>query len=177
VPLRLEDKKAIVAELAEVAQHASSVVAAEYSGLKGADMTALRARARKAGVHLQVVRNTLARRVLQDTDFVCMQEALVGPLVLAFSKEEPGAAARLFRDFVKENQQLRVKALSVGGQLLAATDLSAVADLPTYDEALARLMSVMLGPITKLVQTLAEPQAKLVRTLAALRDKMQGENA
>ncbi|MES2217752.1 MAG: 50S ribosomal protein L10 [Pseudomonadota bacterium] len=171
--LRLEGKKAIVAEVAEMAKKATAVVAAEYNGLTVKQLTALRKSAREAGVEMRVVRNTLASRAFEGTNFACMQSALVGPLLLAFSQVEPSAAARLIRDFAKTNEKLLVKALSVDGKLLPASDLAALASLPTRNEAIAQLMSVMLGPITKLVRTLAEPHGKLVRTVAAIRDQKQ----
>jgi large subunit ribosomal protein L10 len=171
--LRLNDKKAIVAEVATVAATALSAVAAEYRGLTVSEMTQLRIEARNAGVYLRVVRNTLARRAIADTEFACMQDALVGPLVLAFSREDPGAAARLIRDFAKEHEKLSVKILSVGGKLLAAKDIEILAKLPTRQQALASLLAVMQAPITKFVRTLAEPHAKLVRTVAAIRDQKQ----
>jgi large subunit ribosomal protein L10 len=173
VVLRLEDKKAIVAEVADVAGRALSAVAAEYRGLTVGELTELRAKARAAGVYVRVVRNTLARRAVQDTPFSCMQEMLMGPLLLAFSKEDPGAAARLVRDFAKDHDKLVVKALSVGGKLLSAKDLEALANLPTRDQALATLLSVMLAPITQFVRTLAEPHAKMVRTVDAVRAQKQ----
>lgn len=171
--LRIEDKKAIVAEVAEVAGRSLSAVAAEYRGLTVSELTELRSNARKVGVYMRVVRNTLARRALEGTEFSCMQEILVGPLVLAFSQEDPGAAARLIRDFSKDHDKLVVKALSVGGKLLSPKDISVLANLPTRDQALATLMSVMMAPITQFVRTLAEPHAKLVRTVGAVRDKKQ----
>jgi len=173
VTLKLNDKKTIVAEVAEVAKTATSVVAANYSGLTVAQVTELRRSAREVGVHLRVVRNTLARRAFEGTKFACMDKALVGPLVLAFSKDDPGAAARLLKDYVKKFEKLEVKALSVEGALLPAKDLQRLASLPTRDEAIAQLMSVMQAPITKFVRTLAEPHSKLVRTFAALRDQKQ----
>lgn len=171
--LRLEDKKAIIAEVAEVATNALSVVAADYRGLPVANMTKLRADARKAGVYMRVVRNTLARRAFEGTEFACMSDVLVGPLLLAFSQHEPGAAAKLVRDFIKTNEKLKVKALAIGGKLLDAKQLDAVAKLPNKEEAIATLMAVMNAPITKFVRTLAEPHAKLVRTIAAVRDQKQ----
>lgn len=171
--LRLEDKKTIVAEVNEVAKQATSVVAANYAGLTVAQLTDLRKSARASGVYMRVIRNTLARRAFEGTKFACMDPALVGPLVLAFSKEEPSAAARLFKDFAKKLEKLEVKALSIEGMLLPAADLNRLASLPTRNEAIAQLMSVMQGPITKLVRTLAEPHSKLVRTFSALRDKKQ----
>jgi large subunit ribosomal protein L10 len=168
--LKLEDKRAIVNEVAQVANQALSLVAAEYSGLTVAQLTGLRKSAREAGVYMRVVRNTLARRALEGTQFACIQQELVGPLVLAFSQEDPGAAARLIRDFAKENEKLKVRALAIDSQLLPAEGLSKLANLPTRNEAIAQLMAVMKAPITKLVRTMAEPHAKLVRTIAAVRD-------
>lgn len=171
--LKLEDKKAIVAEVAEVAASAYSAVAAEYRGLSVAEMTELRSKARAGGVYLKVVRNTLARRAVADTDFACMQEIFVGPLVLAFSQEDPGAAARVVKDFAKDHKNLIVKAVSVSGKLLPAEDIEKLAKMPTYDQAISMLMSVMKAPISKFVRTLAEPHAKLTRTVAAIRDQKQ----
>jgi len=173
VALSFEEKKAIVADVAEVAASAHSAVAAEYNGLSSEDMTDLRAKARIGGVYLRVVKNTLARRAIDGTDFDCMKDALVGPLVLAFSQEDPGSAARVLKDFSKENDKLVIKALSVGGQLLAASEIDRLASLPTKDQAISMLMSVMQGPITKLVRTLNEVPGKLVRTVAAVRDAKQ----
>lgn len=173
--LKLDDKKAIVAEVALIAKEATSVIAANYSGLTVAQVTELRSSARNAGVYMRVVRNTLARRAFEGTQFACMDEALIGPLVLAFSKEEPSAAARLMKEFSKKFEKLEVTALSVEGKLLPGTDLQRLASLPSKDEARAQLMSVLQAPLSMLVRTIAEPHGKLVRTLAALRDKKQQE--
>lgn len=173
VVLKLEDKKTIVNEVAGVAQQALSLVAAEYSGLTVSQLTNLRKSARESGVYMRVVRNTLARRALEGTKFACMQDKLVGPLVLAFSQEDPGAAARLIREFVKTNEKLQVKALAIDNTLLPPEGLNQLADLPTRDQAIGLLMSVMTAPITKFVRTLAEPHAQLVRAVAAVRDQKQ----
>jgi large subunit ribosomal protein L10 len=173
VTLKLDGKKAIVAEVSEIAKQASSVIAANYSGLTVLQVTELRKKAREAGVYVRVVRNTLARRAFEGTKFACMDPALVGPLVLAFSKDEPAAAARIFKEYVKKFEKLEVTAFSIDGQLLSGKDLNRLASLPTRNEAIAQLMSVMQAPITKFVRTLAEPHSKLVRTFAALRDKKQ----
>lgn len=175
--LKLEDKQAIVAEVKEVASSAYSAVIAEYRGLSVADMTELRAKARAGNVYLKVVRNTLARRAVEDTDFVCVQEALSGPVVLAFSRNDPGSAARVIGDFAKGHDKLVVKAVSVSGKLLPASDLEMLAKMPTYDQAISMLMSVMQAPISKFVRTLAEPHAKLARTIAAIRDQKQQQAA
>ena len=171
--LSFNEKEAIVAEVAEVANSALSVVVAEYAGLESTDMDDLRAKAREGGVYLRVVKNTLARRALEGTEYACLQESLVGPLVMAFSQEDPGSAARVVKDFAKENDKLAVKALSIGGQLLEASELDRLAKLPTKDQAISMLMSVMQAPVTKLARTLNEVPGKLVRTVAAIRDDKQ----
>lgn len=168
--LNREQKQAIVAEVAEVASTAFSAVAAEYRGITVDKMTALRAEARKNGVYLRVVKNTLARRAVKDTEFECMTEGLTGPLVLAFSQEDPGAAARVIKDFAKKEAQLKVTLVSIGGKMLDASELETLAKMPTYDQAVSMLMSVMLAPVQKLAQTMNEVPGKLVRTVAAIRD-------
>jgi large subunit ribosomal protein L10 len=171
--LNLEQKKAIVAEVADVAASAQAAIAAEYRGLSVAEMTELRASARKEGVYLRIVRNTLARRAVEGTDYACLQEALVGPVVLAFSREDPASAARLIRDFTKEHEKLVVKAVALGGKLMDAAELKRLAEMPTREQAIAMLMGVMQAPATKFVRTLAEPANKLARVLAAVRDQKQ----
>jgi large subunit ribosomal protein L10 len=169
--LHLEDKKALVAEVAEVAARAQSVVAAEYRGLTVGQMTELRAKARKQGVYMRVVKNTLARKALAGTSFEAVGPKLKGPLVLAFSKDDPGAAARVVKDFAKGHDKLVATLVSLGGQVLSAGELDRVASLPTREQALSMLLGVLKAPMTKLVRTLAEPPAKLARTLAAVRDQ------
>jgi large subunit ribosomal protein L10 len=171
--LRLEDKKALVAEVAEVAASAQSVVAAEYRGLSVAQLTDLRSRARASRVYMRVVKNTLARRAVAGTPFECVGEKLKGPLILAFSQDDPGAAARLIKGFAKDHQKLVPTLVSLGGSVLSAKDLEKVADLPTKEQALAQLLGVLKAPIGKFVRTLAEPHAKLVRTIAAVKDQKQ----
>ena len=171
--LRLEQKQAIVAEVNQAAGDALSAVVSDYRGLTVSQMTDLRAKARDAGVYLKVVRNTLARRAIEGTEYECLDEALVGPTLLAFSQEDPGAAARLIKEYAKENQALEVRALSIGGQLLAAGDIDRVAKLPTRDEALAMLMATMIAPIGKLARTFNDVPGKLVRVVAAVRDQKQ----
>ncbi len=165
--LRLEDKKTFVKEINAVAGESISVVAAEYRGLSVTEMTELRRDARNAGVYLRVVKNTLARRAIEGTEFECMKETLRGPILLAFGKDDPGAAARVIKDFAKEHKALQAVSLSTGGQLLPAEDLATLANLPTLDQARAILLGVMIAPMTKLVRTIAEPSAMLARTLSA----------
>ena len=165
--LRLEDKKVFVTEVNAVAAGSLSAVAAEYRGLTVAEMTELRKQARNAGVYMRVVKNTLARRAIEGTEFECMKDTLKGPLLLAFAKDDPGAAARVIKDFAKEHDALKAVSLSAGGQLLAASDLEKLANLPTLDQARAILLGLLVAPMTKLVRTLAEPPAMLARTLSA----------
>jgi large subunit ribosomal protein L10 len=171
--LSLEEKKAIVADVAARAATAHSAIAAEYAGLTVGQMTKLRVKARETGVYLRVVKNTLARRAVADTSFACMQEALTGPLVLALSLDDPGSAARLMTEFAKENDKLVIRVVALPGQLLTAEDAKRLASLPTRDEAIAQLMGVMKAPIGKFVRTMAEPANKLARTIAAIRDQKQ----
>ena len=165
--LRLEDKKALVKEVNAVAGDSVTAVAAEYRGLSVAEMTELRKEARNAGVYMRVVKNTLARRAVEGTEFECMQETLKGPILLAFALDDPGAAARVIKNVAKGHDALQAVSLSAGGQLLPASDLGTLADLPTLDQARAMLLGVMMAPMTKLARTLAEPSAMLARTLSA----------
>ncbi len=167
----LEDKKAIVAEVNEAAGGALSAVLADYRGVTATDMTSLRKQAREGGVYLRVVRNTLAKRAVDGTEFECIKDVLVGPTILAFSMEDPGAAARLLKDFAKENKEFEIKALSVGGELLGADQIDRLAKLPTRDQALGMLASVIQAPITKLVRTFNEVPSKVTRVVAAVRDQ------
>ncbi len=171
--LSIEGKKAIVAEVAAVAAEAHSVVGADYQGIDANEMNELRTKARADGVYLRVVKNTLARRAVEGTDFECIQDELTGSLVLAFSEEDPGAAGRVIVDFMKDNDKLEVKIVSIGGKLMTPGDVKVLAKMPTKDQAIGMLMSVMKAPISKFVRTLAEPHTKLVRTIAAVRDQKE----
>jgi LSU ribosomal protein L10P len=168
--LRLEDKKTLVTEVNEVAARAFSAVAAEYRGLTAGEFDLLRREARDNGIYLHVVKNTLARRAVQGTEFECMGPVFVGPLVLGFSLEEPGAVGRVIKEFAKTHEKLVVKAVSVGGQLYGGADIDRLASLPSKEQALAMLMGTMQAPVAKFVRTLAEPTAKFVRTVKAVGD-------
>jgi len=172
MPLSRPQKEALVAEVNEVAASAQSAVAAEYRGLSVAQMTELRAQARAQGVYVRVVKNTLAKRAVEGTEFECLGEALQGPLVLAFSREDPGAAARVVKQFAKANERLVTRAVSIGGAMYGPGDLDRLASLPTLDEARAMLLGVLQAPGGQLVRTLAEPGAMLARVLGA-----RGESA
>ena len=173
MPLSLNEKKVVVAEVAEVAKDASSVVAAEFRGLNVAEMTEFRRQARAAGVYVRVVPNNLAKRAVETTDFECLREGLKGPLVLAFARDDPGAAARVVRDYRRTNQKFEVRLVAFGGRLVDPADIDTVANLPTWDEAIARLMAVLKAPVTKLARTLAEPHARLVRAMDAIRQQKE----
>ena len=165
--LGLEDKKAIVAEVSEAAKGALSAVAADSRGVTVAKMTTLRQSAREAGVYLRVVRNTLLTRAVEGTDFACMNDVFVGPTLIAFSNEHPGAAARLFKEFAKGNDKFSIKGGAFQGEFIPAAQIDRLATLPTYEEALAKLMATMKEAAA----------GKLVRTIAALRDKKEAEAA
>ena len=170
--LTLEQKQAVVAEVAAVAAAAPAAVAAEYSGLDVAEMTELRRSARDAGIYLKVVRNTLARRALEGTQFDCMRETLTGPLLLAFSNEEPGSAAKVIRNFAKENEKLVVRLIALDGRLLDSKEIERVANLPSLDEARSMLLGLLQAPLGKFLRVLSEPESKLLRLLDA-RNKQQ----
>jgi large subunit ribosomal protein L10 len=168
--LNLAEKKTIVAEVAEVAANAYSAIAAEYRGLAVEEMTELRKQARENGVYLRVVKNSLARRAVEGTDFQCMQQGFTGPLVMAFSQEDPGSAARVIKDFAKGHDKLVVRLVSIGGKLLEPSEIETLAKMPTYDQAISLLMAVIKAPVEKLARTMNEVPGKLVRTVAAIRD-------
>jgi large subunit ribosomal protein L10 len=164
--LNLSQKQEVVAELAEVAGKAHSLVAAEYAGITVGQMTAMRKKARESGVYLRVVKNTLAARAVVGTEFECVKDALVGPLLYAFSTEEPGAAGRLIKEFAKGNDKLQAKVVSMSGKLLPGSDLEKLASLPTREQALGMLARV-----------LAEPASMLARAIKAVADKQGGGDA
>ena len=173
MPIGLKEKQAIVAEVNETAQAALSAVMADYRGVTVDAMTKLRQSARESGVQVRVIRNTLAKRAFEGTDLECMNEVLTGPCIVAFAMEDPGASARLFKDFAREQEAFEIKALSVGGKLLPAEQIDALAKLPTRDEALAMLMAVMQAPVTKLVRTMNDIPGRVTRVVAAVRDQKQ----
>lgn len=175
--LTFADKKQIVAEVAEVAAEAHSAVVAEYRGLTVGEMTELRKQAREGGVYLRVIKNNLAKIAVKDTDFECMQDSFVGPLVFAFSQEDPGSAARVVKDFVKEHDKLVPTAVSVGGQLLDASELDRLAKMPTREQALGMLAGTLRAPLDKFARTISEVPGKFVRTVAAIRDQKEAAAA
>ena len=170
--LNLAQKKALVADVNAVAASSLSAVIAEYRGLTVAEMTDLRTEARNAGVYMKVVKNSLARRAVEGTPFECIQPSLRGPLLLAFSREDPGSAARVVKGFSREHPNLATVSVAVGGELYDATSLDRVAALPNLDEARAMLLRTLNGPMTQFVRLLSEPGSMLARAL-----KERGEQA
>ncbi len=173
MPLTLQQKQNVVGEVAEVAAQAHSVIAAEYQGLTVGEMTELRVKARESNVQMRVVKNTLAKRAFDGTDYACMNDALEGQMVYAFSMEEPGGAARVIKDYAKDNEKLVVKLIALGGELLEPSEIKRLASMPTYDQAISMLMAVMKAPLDKFARTLNEVPGKLTRTVAAIRDQKQ----
>lgn len=161
--LNLSQKQEVVAELSGVAGSAHSLIAVEYAGTTVEQLTAMRKKARENGVYLRVVKNTLASRAITGTEFECVQDSLVGPLLYAFSTEEPGAAGRLIKEFAKSNDKLKPKVVAVGGQQYPASHVDVLASLPTRDQALAMLARV-----------LAEPATMFARAVKAVADKQGG---
>ncbi|GBG16018.1 large subunit ribosomal protein L10 [Novimethylophilus kurashikiensis] len=168
--LNLEEKKAVVAEISEQVAQAQSIVIAEYRGLPVGDMTALRAQARKSGVYLRVLKNTLVRRAVDGTPFSGLADQMVGPLVFGISAD-PVAAAKVLNDFAKANDKFVIKAGSLPGKVMDVNGVKALATLPSREELLSKLLGTMQAPVAQFVRTLNEVPTKFVRGLAAVRDK------
>ena len=173
--LTMEKKQQLVSEIHQSLSGTAGVVVADYRGLTAAEMTAFRRAARSLDVKIKVLRNTLARRAVEDTDYECLKESFIGPTLLVFSQEEPGAPAKLVHEFAKEHEQLEVRALAAGGQLYGAEELKRIATLPSREGALALLMLTMKAPIQKLAQTMRAVPAKLARTLLAVQKQKQSQ--
>jgi len=171
--LNLAQKKEVVAELANVAATAHSLVAAEYAGITVAQLTELRKKARESGVFLKVAKNTLVRRAVEGTEYAGATDKLVGPLVYAFSVEDPGAAGRLIKEFAKGNDKLKAKLVAIGGQIYPGTHVDVLASLPTRHQALAMFAGLLAQPATMLARVLAEPGSQLARVLGQVRDQQK----
>jgi large subunit ribosomal protein L10 len=169
--LNLSQKKEVVAEVADIAAKAHSLVAAEYVGLTVAQLTDLRKKARGDGVFVKVVKNTLAARAVEGTDYQCISDALTGPLLYAFSQEDPGAAGRLIKEFAKDNAKLKPRLVAIGGQMYPGTHVDVLASLPTRDQALSMLLNVMSQPATMLARVMAEPASQLARVINAVAEQ------
>ena len=173
MPMRMNDKQLAVQELHDIAEIAVSAVAADYHGSSVSQLTILRQKARESDVHLKVIRNTLAKKALEGTKFNCLDDLLVGPTMLAFSLQDPSSAAKLLNDFKKENKAFIVKGLTFGEDLLDLSRLVDIANLPSKDEAIALLMSILNAPIAQLASTLNEFPSKLARVLDFIKQKKE----
>ena len=167
--LSLEQKQAMVSEVAAKLKGAQSVIVVQYRGLDVGRVTQLRSKARKSGLYLRVLKNTLARRAVQGTPFEKLSEQMVGPLMYGIS-QDPVAGAKVLSEFAKENEQFVIKAGAMPNAVMSAQDVKALAQLPSREELLAKLLGTMQAPVTKLVRTMNEVPSKFVRTLAAYRD-------
>lgn len=170
--LNLEEKKAVVTEISAKVADAQAIIVAEYRGLEVGDMTALRAKARASGVYLRVLKNTLARRAVSETPFAGLAEHLVGPLAYGISTD-PVAVAKVMNEFAKGNEKFTVKAGAMANFVMTPKDVANLANLPSRDELLAKLLGTMQAPIAQFVRTLNEVPTKFVRGLAAVRDAKQ----
>ena len=167
--LNLEQKQAVVSEIAAQLGSAESVIVAEYRGLNVGAVTDLRAKARKSGLYLRVLKNSLVRRAVKGTPFEKLSEQMTGPLIYGIS-QDPVAGARVFSAFAKDNEKLVIRAGAMPNLLLSVKDVKALAALPSREELLAKLVGTMQAPVVKLVRTMNEVLGKFVRTLAAVRD-------
>jgi large subunit ribosomal protein L10 len=171
--LNLAQKQAVVAELAEVAGKALSLVAVEYAGLTVGQLTDLRKKARANGVFVKVAKNTLVSRAVEGTDYQCVQSALTGPLLYAFSKDDPGAAGRLIKDFAKGNEKVKPRLVAIGGKAYPGSHVDVLASLPTREQALSMLLNVLSQPATMLVRVLAEPASQVARVTKRVAETKQ----
>jgi len=170
--LNLEQKKAVVAEVSAQVAKAQAIIVAEYRGLEVGVMTDLRAKARKAGVYLRVMKNTLVRRAVKDTPFDKLAEKMVGPLVYGISSD-PVAGAKVLNDFAKANELFVIKAGGLPNSVISAKEVTALANMPSREQLLSILLGTMQAPVAKFVQTLNEVPGRFVRTLAAVRDQKE----
>jgi len=170
--LNIEQKKAVVAEISAEVAKAQAIVVAEYRGLEVGNMTELRREARKSGVYLRVLKNTLARRAVADTPFANLADQMVGPLAYAMS-DDPVAVAKVISEYAKSNEKFIVKGGAMANFVMTAKDVNALASMPSREELIAKLMGTMQAPVAKFVQTLNEVPAKFARGLAAVRDQKQ----
>jgi len=167
--LNLDEKKAVVAEVSAEVAKAQAIVVAEYRGLEVGNMTELRRQARNAGVYLRVLKNTLARRAVKDTPFEKLSDQMVGPLIYGMSSD-PVATAKVMNEFAKANDKLVIKAGAMPNSLISSAEVKALANMPSRDELIAKLLGTMQAPVAQFVRTHNEVPSRFVRTLAAVRD-------
>ena len=170
--LNLEEKKAVVAEVSAQVAKAQAIIVAEYRGLEVGNMTDLRAKARKAGVYLRVLKNSLARRAVKDTPFEKLADQMIGPLVYGISSD-PVATAKVLNEFAKANDKFVIKAGAMPNAVISPKEVAALANMPSREQLLAMLLGTMQAPVAKFVQTLNEVPSRFVRTLAAVCDQKE----
>jgi len=173
MPLRIEQKKAVVQELNSIASSSVSAAIAEYRGLNVAEITELRTKARESGVYLKVVKNSLSKQALTGTDFECLTQALQGPIMIALSADDLASPARLFKDFGKDYEHLKTVGLAIDGDAYPSSDLDRIARLPTRDEAYSIIAGLMKAPIEKALRTLNEVPIKLARLILAIKENQE----
>jgi large subunit ribosomal protein L10 len=174
--LSLDEKKAMVTEVAAKVAAAQAIIVAEYRGLEVGDMTQLRVKARSSGVYLRVLKNSLARRAVADTPFAGLTEQMVGPLIYGISTD-PVSAAKVLNDFAKANDKFVIKAGAMANFVMSAKDVKNLATMPSREELLAKLLGTMQAPVATFVRTLNEVPSKFVRALAAVRDQKEKSGA
>src|SRR3954471_22416922 len=170
--LNIEQKKAVVAGVSAEVAKAQAIVVAEYRGLEVGNVTDLRREARKSGVYLRVLKNTLARRAVAGTPFEKLAEKMVGPLIYGISAD-PVATAKVLDAFAKGNDKLVIRAGAMPNAVISAQEVKALASMPSRDELIAKLMGTMQAPVAQFARTLNEIPARFVRTLAAVRDRKE----
>ena len=173
VALSKDEKVNIVRDVKEVASNASSLVISDARGLKVSELSEIRTKANESGIHIQVIKNSLAKLAFEGTDFGCSDEVLTGPSLFAFSFEEPGAAAKLLKTYAKNFDELEIKALVVEGQLLDGSQIDILANLPSKEEAYSLIANVLQAPVSKFATLLNEVPSKLARVLSAVRDQKE----
>ena len=173
MPLTIEQKKVVVEELNSIASLSVSAAIAEYRGLNVAEITKLRTRARESGVYLKVVKNSLSKKALADTNFECLTQALQGPIIIALSADNLASPARLFKDFGKDYEHLKTVGLAIDGDAYPSSDLDRIARLPTRDEAYSIIAGLMKAPIEKALRTLNEVPIKLARLILAIKENQE----
>ena len=174
--LNLEQKQAVVAEVAARLARAQAVIVAEYRGLDVEHVTQLRTRARKSGLYLRVLKNTLARRAVKGTPFEPLSDQMVGPLMYGIAAD-PVAGAKVLSEFARENERFVIRGGAMPNRLMSDKDVKALALLPSREELLAKLMGTLQAPVARLVRTMNEVPAKFARALAAVRDAKEQATA
>ena len=173
MPLRIEQKKAVVEELNSMASTSVSAAIAEYRGLNVAEITELRTKARESSVYLKVVKNSLSKKALADTNFECLTKALQGPIIIAFSADDLASPARLFKDFGKDYKHLKTVSLAIDGNVFPSSELNRIAKLPTRNEAYSTIVGLMKAPIEKALRTLNEIPVKFTRLILAVKENKE----